>query len=61
MAALADSLLNWRSCCQPPVVPTIPGKSAMPEDHPLALGASTRSQPKMFTEFMRRLARCKIL
>src|SRR5204862_4379893 len=35
-----------------PVVTTNPGKSAIPESHPLALGASTRSRPKMFTEFM---------
>ena len=37
-----------------PVVSTNPGKSAIPENHPLALGASTRSRPKMFTEFMAR-------
>jgi acetolactate synthase-1/2/3 large subunit len=35
-----------------PVVTTNPGKSAIPESHPLALGASTRSRPRMFTEFM---------
>src|SRR5207245_752955 len=35
-----------------PVVTTDPGRSAIPESHPLALGASTRSRPKMFTEFM---------
>jgi len=37
-----------------PVVATNPGKSAIPENHPLALGASTRSRPKMYAEFMRR-------
>jgi acetolactate synthase-1/2/3 large subunit len=35
-----------------PVATTNPGKSAISEIHPLALGASTRSRPKMFTEFM---------
>jgi acetolactate synthase-1/2/3 large subunit len=35
-----------------PVATTNPGKSAIPESHPLSLGASTRSRPKMYTEFM---------
>ena len=35
-----------------PVVTTNPGKSAIPESHPLSLGASTRSRSKMFTDFM---------
>jgi acetolactate synthase-1/2/3 large subunit len=35
-----------------PVATTNPGKSAIPESHPLSLGASTRSRSKMFTEFM---------
>jgi acetolactate synthase I/II/III large subunit len=37
-----------------PVACTNPGKSAIAETHPLALGASTRSQPKMFADFMAR-------
>ena len=37
-----------------PVVATNPGKSAMPETHPLACGSSTRSGPKMLFEFLRR-------
>ncbi len=37
-----------------PVVATNPGKSAIPDSHPLALGASTRSRSKMFADFMAR-------
>jgi len=37
-----------------PVVATNPGKSAIPDSHPLALGAATRSRSKMFADFMRR-------
>jgi acetolactate synthase-1/2/3 large subunit len=35
-----------------PVVTTNPGKSAIPENHPLSLGASTRSRGKPYTDFM---------
>lgn len=37
-----------------PVLTTNPGKSAFPENHPLALGASTRSRPRMMKDFMER-------
>jgi acetolactate synthase I/II/III large subunit len=37
-----------------PVAATNPGKSAIAESHPLALGASTRSSPKMYYAFLER-------
>ena len=51
-AEASDRLAALAELIPAPVVTTNPGKSAIPETHPLALGASTRSRPKMFTEFM---------
>ena len=51
-AEAGDRLAALAELIPAPVVTTNPGKSAIPESHPLALGASTRSRPKMFTEFM---------
>jgi acetolactate synthase-1/2/3 large subunit len=53
-AEASDRLVALAELLPAPVVTTNPGKSTIPESHPLALGASTRSRPKMFTEFMRR-------
>ena len=53
-AEAGDRLVALAELVPAPVVTTNPGKSAVPESHPLALGASTRSRPKMFTEFMAR-------
>jgi acetolactate synthase I/II/III large subunit len=51
-AQASDRLAALAELVPAPVVTTNPGKSAIPESHPLALGASTRSRPKMFTEAM---------
>src|SRR6266700_5488882 len=53
-AQASDRLSALAELIPAPVVTTNPGKSAIPESHPLALGASTRSRPKMFTDFMAR-------
>jgi acetolactate synthase I/II/III large subunit len=51
-AQASEALAALAELIPAPVVTTNPGKSAIPDSHPLALGASTRSRPKMFTEFM---------
>jgi acetolactate synthase-1/2/3 large subunit len=53
-AQASDQLAALAELIPAAVVTTNPGKSAIPDNHPLALGASTRSRPKMFTDFMAR-------
>ena len=53
-AGASDALVRLAELVPAPVVATNPGKSAMPENHPLACGSSTRSGPKMLFEFLRR-------
>jgi acetolactate synthase-1/2/3 large subunit len=51
-AEAGDRLAALAELVPAPVVTTNPGKSAIPDSHPLSLGASTRSRSKMFTDFM---------
>jgi acetolactate synthase I/II/III large subunit len=52
-ADASERLVALAELLPAPVVATNPGKSAIPESHPLALGASTRSSPKMFAAFLK--------
>jgi acetolactate synthase-1/2/3 large subunit len=53
-AEASDLLVALAELVPAPVVATNPGKSAMPENHPLACGSSTRSGPRMLFEFLNR-------
>lgn len=48
-----DQLAALAELIPAPVACTNPGKSALPDAHPLSLGASTRNQPRMYTEYMK--------
>jgi acetolactate synthase-1/2/3 large subunit len=53
-AQASDRLAALAELIPAPVVTTNPGKSAIPDSHPLSLGASTRSRSKMFTDTVAR-------
>jgi acetolactate synthase-1/2/3 large subunit len=51
-AEAGEALAALAELVPAPVVTTNPGKSAIPENHPLSLGASTRSRGRHYTDFM---------
>ena len=53
-AEARDELIEFAELLQAPVLTTMVGKSGFPENHPLALGAATRSGPKPLFHFIRK-------
>ncbi|HTZ01490.1 MAG TPA: thiamine pyrophosphate-requiring protein [Xanthobacteraceae bacterium] len=53
-AEAGDRLAALAELLPAPVVATNPGKSAIADSHPLALGGSTRSRSKVFADFLNR-------
>ncbi|MHB1134597.1 MAG: thiamine pyrophosphate-requiring protein, partial [Chloroflexota bacterium] len=48
-----DELREFAELLQAPVMTTLPGKSAFPEDHPLSLGSGGRTGPLMAGRFLK--------
>jgi acetolactate synthase I/II/III large subunit len=53
-AEAGDQLAAFAELLPAPVVATNPGKSAIPDSHPLALGGATRSRSKPFADFLKK-------
>jgi acetolactate synthase I/II/III large subunit len=53
-AEAGDRLAALAELIPAPVLTTNPGKSAIPDSHPLALGGSTGERSKMFAEYLNR-------
>lgn len=49
-----DELVELAELLQAPVFSTLASKSVFPENHPLALGAGGRTQPKMVIDFLKK-------